>query len=111
LTTDKPVYRSGEPIELILKLVNPSRQERTLEFSSSQRYDFQISDRAGTTVWHWSAGRMFAQMLGSERLAPGATREYRERFEGRLPAGTYVATGTIPTRDTPLRATTIIAIQ
>jgi hypothetical protein len=54
---------------------------------------------------------MFAQMLGTERLAPGATREYRERFEGRLPAGTYVVTGTIPIRDAPLRATAIITIQ
>jgi hypothetical protein len=84
-----------------------------LEFSSSQRYDFQIADRAGTVAWHWSADRMFAQMLGSERLAPGATREFRERFEGRLPAWTYVATGTIPARaaPSPLRATSIIAIQ
>src|SRR5882762_1951715 len=54
LTTDKPAYRAGEPIELILKLTNRSPRPAVLEFSSSQRYDFEIAE------WHWSGDRLFA---------------------------------------------------
>ena len=89
LATDKPAYRTGEPIELILKLTNRSKQPHVLEFSSSQRYDFEIEG------WRWGADKMFAQMMGTERLAPGASQEYRERFLGRLAPGTYRVTGRI----------------
>src|SRR3979490_296010 len=80
LTTDKPAYRAGEPIELIFKVTNRSKQPNVFEFSSSQRYDFEITDSKGTKVWRWRAGRMFAQMMGTEQLAPAASQVYRERF-------------------------------
>lgn len=111
VTTDKPAYRSGEPIELLLTLTNRVGPARTLEFSNGQRYDFTIADSAGATVWSWSAGRMFAQMMGTERLAPGESREYRERFTGRLSRGTYRATGTITTTGSAPQARTTFTVQ
>jgi hypothetical protein len=97
VSTDKQAYGFGEPIELVLKLTNHSSQPVTLEFPSSQRYDFVIADSSGATVWSWSANRMFAQMIGAERVAPNDSREYREQFSGSLPTGTYRATGIITT--------------
>jgi hypothetical protein len=114
LTTDKPAYRAGEPIELTLRLINRSSQARVLEFSNSQRYDFEIADSSGGRVWKWNADRMFAQMLGTERLAPGESREYRERFTGQLPPGTYRATGIITTSGAggaALRASTTFTVR
>jgi hypothetical protein len=105
LTTDKPAYRVGEPIELILKLTNRSPQPTVLEFSSSQRYDFEIGE------WHWSADRMFAQMLGTERLEPGESREYRERFLSRLAPGSYRATGRITATGSTARASATFTVQ
>lgn len=104
LTTDKRAYRAGEPIELILTLTNRSRQAQVLDFANSQRYDFEIADSGGARVWKWNADRMFAQMLGTERLAAGESREYRERFSGSLAPGTYRATGIITASGAPLRA-------
>ena len=106
LTTDKPAYRAGEPIELTLTVTNRSTEPRVLEFSSSQRYDFEIADSAGAVVWQWSADRMFAQMMGTERLAPGASQEYRERFLGQLAPGLYRVTGRITAAATARASTT-----
>ena len=111
LTTDKPAYRVGEPVELILKVTNRSKEPKALEFSSSQRYDFEIADSRGAKVWQWSADRMFAQMLGTERLAPGESREYRERFSGSLAPGTYRATGIIMTTGSMLRADATLTLR
>lgn len=111
LTTDKPAYRSGEPIEFTLKVTNRSGQAIVFEFSSSQRYDLEIADSSGARVWQWSSGRMFAQMMGSERLAPGETREYRERFSAPLSPGTYRATGIITASGAALRGSTTFTVR
>jgi len=111
VATDKPAYRAGEPIELILKVTNRSKEPKALEFSSSQRYDFEIADSRGAKVWQWSADRMFAQMLGTERLAPGESREYRERFSGSLAPGTYRVTGRITATNSTAEGTVKLTVH
>jgi hypothetical protein len=111
LETDKSTYRTGEAIDLILRLTNRSSQDTALQFSSGQRYDFQIADSTGTTMWTWSADRSFMQVLGSEPLAAGASREHRERFTGQLPPGKYAATGSVTVMRSPLTASTTITVQ
>ena len=112
LETDKPAYRAGEPVELILRLTNRSAEAKTLDFSSSQRYDFKIEDSGGAaSVWTWSADRMFAQMMGTERLGPGESREYREEFSGTLPPGKYQATGVVTASGPALQATTSFSVR
>ena len=111
LETDKPAYRAGEPVELILRLTNRSAAAKALEFSSSQRYDFKIEDSAGASVWTWSADRMFAQMMGTERLGPGESREYRERFSGQVAPGKYQATGVVTASGPALQATTSFSVR
>ena len=57
LATDKVMYRAGEPIELTLRVTNRSSRDTVLQFSSGQRYEFQIIDETGATQWTWSADR------------------------------------------------------
>lgn len=113
LETDKRTYRAGEPIALQLKLNNRSDRDTTLQFSSGQRYDFQIADASGggETAWTWSADRAFIQALGAEQLAADGALEYREQFTGRLAPGTYKVTGFITTLGGPLQASTTITVQ
>ena len=111
VTTDKAVYRSGEPVRMTLALANRSGQERTVDFTTGQRYDFKVDDRAGATVWSWGADRMFPQVLGTERLPPGGSRDYTAEFNGRLPPGTYTVTGLIVARGAPRPASSTITIQ
>lgn len=94
ITTDRPAYAPGDPITLTLTLRNTTSAPVTLEFATSQRYDFTIED-ARAPLWRWSTGQMFAQMLGEETLAAGDSVVYRERFRRELTAGSYRAVGTI----------------
>ena len=111
LETDKHTYRQGDPIQLILKVTNRSSRDTALQFSSGQRYDFQITDSTGRTLWTWSADRSFMQVLGSERLTAGEAREHREQFTGELAPGKYLATGSIPVMRSPLTARTTVTVQ
>jgi hypothetical protein len=113
LETDQSTYRPGEPIALLLKLNNRSSRDTTLQFSSGQRYDFQIAGASGggATAWTWSADRGFIQVLGSESLAADGALEYREQFTGQLGPGQYTVTGSITTMGSPLQVSTTVTVQ
>jgi hypothetical protein len=83
-----------DSVQLVLHATNPTSSPVTLEFSTAQRYDFVVTDANGREVWRWSADRMFAQALGREVLAAGATRQYREVWVGARP-GRYTALGRV----------------
>lgn len=70
LATDKPAYQPGQPIRITFEVVNRGDKTVGLDFSSAQRFDVAIENAGGNQVWRWSAGRMFAQMLGQEILGP-----------------------------------------
>ncbi len=110
LATDKPRYAPGEPIVLTLTARNGGAQPVTLSFSSGQRYDFTVEDAAGRTAWRWSADRGFIQMLGDETVAAGGELIYRERFEDRLPPGTYRVTGLLTTMDGARKAAATVLV-
>ena len=106
LTSDRPTYRVGSPIMLTLTVTNPARAAITLQFSSSQHYDFEVR-HAGQTVWRWSASRMFAQALTSLTIGPGERRVFAESWNQQdnsgqtVPAGTYEAVATLTTMARP----------
>src|SRR5262245_35003407 len=67
----------GDSVRFVLLVTNPTNRPIQLEFGSAQRYDFEVRDAAGTEVWRWSSDQMFAQAVGEERLAPGASLKYQ----------------------------------
>jgi hypothetical protein len=111
LTTDKSVYRAGEPIELTLTVTNDSPRDAALQFASSQRYDFQIVDGDHAIQWTWSADRTFLQVLGSEALRAGQRIEYREQADAPSRPGRYVVTGTITSLRRALQASRTISVE
>ena len=90
LATDKPAYLPGQPIRITFEVVNRDDKTVRLDFSSAQRFDMAIEDGQSAEVWRWSAGRMFAQMLGQEILG-AETRHltYEARFTSVLRPGPY----------------------
>lgn len=104
ITTDRPAYSPGEPVTLTLTLRNTTTAPATLEFASAQRYDCTIEDAGAQEVWRWSAGQMFAQMLGEETLGAGDSVVYRERFAGTLSTGSYRVRGTVMRIEDPITA-------
>ena len=90
LSTNGTAYRSGEPIHIRFTMANRTGTPIRLEFTSAQRFDVTIGDTHGNKVWRWSAGRMFAAVMGHEILGPEDPRlTYEAVFRGSLAPGTY----------------------
>jgi hypothetical protein len=66
-----------------------------LEFTSAARYDFEVRTPTGAEVWRWVAGQMFAQVLGADTVAAGATRKYSAVWAPGYRAGPFVAIGRV----------------
>jgi Intracellular proteinase inhibitor len=112
LRANKAVYAEGEPLELTLEVVNRSPRPVTLQFRDSQRYDFLIRNAQGQEVWRWSAGQMFAQMLGEETLAPdGENLTYRTVKQLPLMRGSYTVIGVVPAMGAQMSARLQVTIQ
>jgi hypothetical protein len=106
LTSDQAAYPVGAPVTLTLTVTNAGRAPVTLQFSSGQKYDFEVR-RAGQVVWRWAADRMFTQALTSMTLAPGERKLFTETWkqvgnDGQaVPAGSYEVVATLTTMERP----------
>ncbi len=105
VTTDKAEIAPGEAITFTLRVENASADTVTLEFVTSQRYDFVVRSATQDTVWRWGSERGFMQVLGEERLAPGGVIDYHERCDAQFAPGRYTVTGLVAARNAPLLAT------
>ena len=110
LITDKAIYSPGDVIEMTLEISNQTNEEITLRFKDAQRFDFMI-EKDGVKLWRWSDGRMFAQLLGEERLSPGKTITYTVRFEGKLNVGVFRVTGMVVDRNIPLTMSSVVIVK
>ena len=66
-------------------------QPVTLTFPSGQRYDLRIWNDRGQIVYTWSADKLFAQVLTTEKVGPGERTFAFVANVPNLPAGRYVA--------------------
>ncbi len=80
LSVDKPAYGPGETIHMSFINTNLSGQTITLNYNTSQRYDFKLSYPSGRTLWRWSDDKSFTQVLGTLSLSPGQSVRYEEQF-------------------------------
>lgn len=100
------VVVTGDSVRFRLRVANDGAAAVPLEFGSAQRYDFVIFDGAGAEVWRWSSGRMFAQVVGLERLEPGAVLEYEESWDPAGREGEYRAEARLVSSNRPLELST-----
>jgi LysM repeat protein len=80
LSVDKPSYKPGETIKMSLMNTNLSSKTITLNYNTSQRYDFKLAYPSGRTLWRWSDDKSFTQVLGTLSLSPGQTVRYTAEF-------------------------------
>lgn len=95
------IEESAQPrrgVGLLLKACNRSGKPIDLDFSTGQRYDFEVSQN-GDIVWRWSDGMSFTQVFGQERWDSGECKTYSEWWDGTdsqggiAPPGSYQAVG------------------
>jgi hypothetical protein len=106
LTSDRRAYAVGDSVVLTLTVINAGPSPVTLQFSSGQKYDFEVR-RGGQVVWRWSADRMFTQALTSMTLGPRERKVFTETWKQQdnngqpVGAGTYEAVAVITTMGGP----------
>lgn len=98
----------GDDLQFTLTVENTGDDPETLSFRDSQRAEFVAHD-GDSEVWRWSEGQMFAQMLGSETVDPGATVAYEGEWEGARP-GTYTVVGEVVADDRDVSAETTVTV-
>lgn len=91
-------------VALALRIRNPRSTPVQLDFTSGQRYDFEIRLPDSTRIWRWSDDKAFTMVLGTETLAPGETRAWIERWESGGRTGEFTAFGRVATTSQPLSA-------
>ena len=112
LSTDRAIYRSGEPIRITFEVFNYTPTPVRFDFTSGQRYDLIIEDRQGNEVWRWSAGRMFTMVLGQETLEPANPRlTYEAEHTARLEPGRYKIKGLLTDVSRRISATIGMEVQ
>lgn len=96
ISTDKNVYRRGEPVTIILVKTNVSGRNIRLRYRTSQRFDF-VARRSPEQreIWRWSRGRAFTQANAEVTLTPGESQVFRVTWDQRNNQGQQVTPGSI----------------
>jgi hypothetical protein len=92
LALDSGSYAVDEAIKMTLVVTNATGQAVKLTFPTAQRFDFVVR-KGGKPVWQWSSDMMFAQINGSETMAPGGSLEFTAEWNQRLADGTNPGLG------------------
>lgn len=111
LQGDVEAVVEDERVRFVFDVTNDGEDAEELTFRDAGKADFVV-ERADASEehWRWSEGRMFAQVIETERLAPGESSRYEG--EWRSPdTGTYVARATLRAHDRDLEATCEFAVE
>lgn len=100
------VWVANDSVHFELHITNVTAEVMALEFATAQRYDFEVVDGGGRPVWRWSDDLMFAQVLGTEGLAPGESRRYEASWWSDGRRGDHVAVGRLVARNYPVELRT-----
>lgn len=96
----------GDTVHFEVHVTNVTDRPLVLEFGSAQRYDVEVRDDDGDAVWQWSADRVFAQVVGREDLAAGASMRFTTEWLGAEAGEEYVATGRLTSMNYPVELRT-----
>ena len=102
--------KQGEPVTVTLRLTNTSDQVQTAYLMGRPTaFDVEVSNAAGTVIWHRLAGETVPAILGVRTLAPGEALTFEGSWRQRdqsgrpVPPGVYHIVGVLPTDAQPLR--------
>ncbi|KAA9028548.1 BsuPI-related putative proteinase inhibitor [Niallia endozanthoxylica] len=94
------VLTETSPFVFQYEVKNQTEKEVTLEFSSSQRFDYLVETKTGEQVYLFSSVAMFMAVMGEETMKPGETLSYEvDLHELDLKAGDYLLTAWMTPKD------------
>ncbi|WP_121822369.1 BsuPI-related putative proteinase inhibitor [Halostella salina] len=83
-------------VQFAFAVRNDGEEPVELAFPDALEADFAVLDDG--EVWRFSEGRLFAQALGSETIAPGEVATYEASWDDPDP-GEYAAVATLEARE------------
>jgi hypothetical protein len=104
------VWVAADSVHFELHITNVTGEVVELEFATAQRYDFEVVDAVGRPVWRWSDDLAFAQVLGTEGLAPGESRRYDASWRSGDRRGDHVAVGRLVAQNYPVELRTPVEL-
>lgn len=102
LTTSLEADVGADRVRLVLHVTNSGSEPVVLEFGSAARYDFEILTAAGQKVWQWSDDQMFAQVMGTDTIDAGASRDYSAQWAPGGRTGSFIAVGRVVATNRPI---------
>jgi hypothetical protein len=93
LTGAISVHTAADHVSFVFTVENEGSETETLSFRDACTADFAVLD-GDDERWRWSQGRMFAQVLQSEELAPGESVTYEGGW-GNPEGGEHTAVATL----------------
>ena len=97
-----------ESVAFAFTVTNTGSEPVQLQFSDMCKAEFVVRD-GDREVWRFTEGRMFAQMLSREELAPEESSIYEAEWEQPRP-GDYTATAELRAQETSCEAQTSISV-
>ncbi len=99
------VREVADGLRFVLVVENPSDRLMPFHFTSSQSFDFVVSDRPGNEVWRWSSRKFFSEVIRSEAIRPRSNWTFEGEWNHRdnalepVPPGTYTVVGILAGND------------
>ncbi len=84
-------------VEFAFTVTNAGSETVDLQFSDAAKAEFVVRE-GDREVWRFTEGRVFAQMLSTDRLEPGASTTYDGEWDDPRP-GAYTAVAELRTRE------------
>lgn len=101
--------RSGQPVPIILRLVNSGDKPATVYLQGRPiAFDIAIRGTDGAVVWRRLEGQVVSAILAVRELAPGEALTFADTWRqadnagGPVPPGEYTVTGSLATDREPL---------
>lgn len=99
LTASKKSFSRGEKIDFELAVENVTHRSVTVTYPSAQTHDIEIRNQLGDTVWRWSEGRLFAQVIMEKNIPAGGRLVFKAPWprqnnaDRQVKPGRYVVVG------------------
>ncbi|RJT06874.1 BsuPI-related putative proteinase inhibitor [Halococcus sp. IIIV-5B] len=108
LTGSLDLRTNPDRVSFTFTVENDGDEPVTLSFRSARTADFIVLDGEGER-WRWSEGKMFAQALRSDELAPGETVTYDGEWSSPV-SGTHTAVATLEAENQECEARTEFSV-
>lgn len=97
-----------DAVMFVFTVTNASDEAVDLQFSDACKAEFVLED-GDEEVWRFTEGRMFAQVLSSETVAPGEAATYEAEWSDPEP-GEYTATAELRAQESTCGARTDVSV-